>query len=77
MGKQKTFKPVAVLARTWKVSELWIWKLSITGWETAAGKHRKVERRWDKFLGSVFAEEDIQSWVDSNPVEYIQRTMPR
>lgn len=77
MKKQKTFKAVAALAHTWRISELWIWALSISGWEAANGKHRKVERKWDKFLGAVFADEDIQSWVDSHPAEYVRRTLPR
>jgi hypothetical protein len=76
MKKQKTFRTVGVLAHNWRVSELWIWALSITGWEAVNGKHRRIERIYDKHRGAMFAEEDLQSWVDSHPAEYVRRTMP-
>lgn len=77
MKRPKTFRPVAALATAWKLSELWISSLATVGWETSNGKTRRVERRWDDRLGTLYAEEDIQSWVDTHPKEYAQRALPR
>ena len=62
--RQKTFKTIKALSERWQLSECFIWSLAITGWKAANGEQRLVAKKHYKYAGAMFAEEDIQSWVD-------------